>query len=410
MTASLADIRGRFPALERMHDGHPVAYFDGPGGTQVPASVVAAMSDYLLHHNANTHWEYPTSAETDAMLLAARGAMADFFNCTSDEVAFGNNMTTLTYHVARALGQRWGAGDEIVVTDLDHHANIDPWLRLAHERGVTVRKVRVNLESGELDWASLERALSPQTRLLAIGAASNAIGTINDVARASRLARAGGALTFVDAVHYAPHTLVDVQALGCDLLACSPYKFYGPNTGALFVRRELLGALDVPRLAPGPNEGGERLETGTQNHEGIVGAGAAVDFLAGIGQDTPGATRRAKLESAFGVLHERALALFTQLWEGLGAIPGVTRYGPPPSRPRTPTAAFTLRGADSASVARSLAARGVFVSHGDFYASTVVSQLGHESDGLVRAGCACYTSASEVERLLTGVEALARSA
>lgn len=407
MTASLADIRGQFPALVRAHGGHPVAYFDGPGGTQVPASVAAAMSDYLLHHNANTHWEYPTSAETDAMLLAARGAMADFLNCTSDEVAFGNNMTSLTYHVARALGQRWGAGDEIVVTDLDHHANIDPWLRLAHERGVTVRKVRVNLDSGELDWASLERALSPQTRLLAIGAASNAIGTISDVARASRMARAEGALTFVDAVHYAPHTLVDVQALGCDLLACSPYKFYGPHTGALFVRRELVGSLDVPRLAPAPNEGGERLETGTQNHEGIVGAGATVDFLASIGE---GATRRAKLVSAFGVLHERAHALFAQLWEGLGAIPGVTRFGPPPSRPRTPTAAFTLRGADSASVARFLASRGVFVSHGDFYATTIVSQLGHEADGLVRAGCACYTSAEEVERLLAGVDALARSA
>lgn len=404
MSASLADIRGQFPALARVHDGHPVAYFDGPGGTQVPRRVADAMTDYLLHHNANTHWEYPTSAETDAMLLAAREALADFFNCSVTEVAFGNNMTSLTYHVSRALGQKWGKGDEVVVTDLDHHANIAPWMRLAHERGVTVKQVKANLATGELDWASLESAIGPKTRLLAIGAASNAIGTINDVAKATKLARAAGALSYVDAVHYAPHTLVDVQALGCDFLACSPYKFYGPHTGVLFGKRDLLNALDIPRLDPSPNADGERLETGTQNHEGIVGAGAAVDFLASVGD---GATRRARLVSGFDTLHSRAHTLFTRLWDGLGALPGVTRYGPPPSRPRTPTAAFTVRGHDSTAVARALAAKGVFVSHGDFYASTIVAQLGHGEDGLVRAGCACYTSDEEIDRLLAGVQALA---
>ena len=404
MTASPAEIRAQFPSLKRVHGGHPVAYFDGPGGTQVPQRVADAISDYLLHHNANTHWEYPTSAETDAMILAAREAIADFFNCSSPEVAFGNNMTTLTYHVSRALGQRWGKGDEIVVTDLDHHANIAPWMRLAHERGVTVKQVKANLATGELDWSSLESAIGSKTRLVAIGAASNAIGTINDDAKATRLARAAGALSYVDAVHYAPHTLVDVQALGCDFLACSPYKFYGPHTGALFGKRDLLNALDIPRLDPAPNTDGERLETGTQNHEGIIGAGASVDFLASVGD---GAARRARLVSAFDTLHARAHALFTRLWDGLGAVPGVTRYGPPPSRPRTPTAAFTVRGHDSTAVARALAARGVFVSHGDFYASTIVAQLGHGEDGLVRAGCACYTSDEDVDRLLAGVKALA---
>lgn len=245
------------------------------------------MTDYLLHHNANTHWEYPSSAETDALLLAARGAMADFFNCTASEVAFGNNMTTLTYHVSRALGMTWGTGDEIVVTDLDHHANIAPWMRLAHERGVRVRHVKADLATGELDRASLEGAVTARTRLVAIGAASNAIGTINAVADVVQLARQVGALSYVDAVHYAPHTLVDVQALGCDFLACSPYKFYGPHTGALFGRRELLNALDIPRLDPAPSADGERLETGTQNHEGIIGAGAAVEFLASIGEGPP---------------------------------------------------------------------------------------------------------------------------
>jgi cysteine desulfurase family protein (TIGR01976 family) len=397
-------IRAQFPALRRRHNGHEVAYFDGPGGTQVPQAVADAMSDYLLHHNANTHWEYPTSAETDAMLLDARGAMADFLGCDAAEVAFGNNMSTLTYHVARALGMQWGKGDEVVITDLDHHANIDPWLRLAHERGVTVKKVKAHLETAELDWASLESSITPRTRLIAIGAASNAVGTINDVARAAKLAKGVGALTFVDAVHYAPHTLVDVRALGCDFLVCSPYKFYGPHTGALYGRRDLLNALDVPRLDPAPNADGERIETGTQNHEGIVGAAAAVNFLASIGD---GATRRERLVDAFRALHKRAHDQFTRLWNGLAEMPGVTRYGVDPVKPRTPTAAFTLSGADSTAVARTLATEGVFVSHGDFYASTIVAQLGHGADGLVRAGCACYTSDSEIDRLLDGVRRIA---
>lgn len=404
MTTSLEGIRAQFPALRRTHNGNPVAYFDGPGGTQVPQGVVDAMADYLLHHNANTHWEYPTSAETDALLLEARRAMADFFACDASEVAFGNNMTTLTYHVSRALGMRWGKGDEVVITDLDHHANIAPWLRLAHERGVVVRRVKARLDTAELDWDSLEQSVGPRTRLLAIGAASNAVGTINDVAKAVQLAKGAGALTYVDAVHYAPHTLVDVRALGCDLLACSPYKFYGPHTGVLYGRRDLLNALDIPRLDPAPDADGERIETGTQNHEGMVGAGAAVNFLAAIGE---GSTRRERLVSAFGVLHQRAHALFTKLWNGLGAIDGVTRYGPGADRPRTPTAAFTLRGADSTTVARALAKGGVFVSHGDFYASTIVAQLGHGVDGLVRAGCACYTSEDEIDRLLDGVRRIA---
>ena len=405
MTATVEQIRAQFPALERRHNGNAVAYFDGPGGTQVPLGVAEAMTEYLLRHNANTHWEYPTSAETDAMLADARRTLADFFACDAAEIAFGNNMTTLTFHVARALGAGWRSGDEIVITDLDHHANVAPWLRLARERGLTVRRVAARLDTAELDWTSLEAAIGPKTKLLAIGAASNAVGTITDVARAATLARAVGALTFVDAVHYAPHALVDVRALGCDMLACSPYKFYGPHTGVLYARRDLLNALDVPRLDPAPDTDGERIETGTQNHEGIIGAAAAVHFLASVGD---GVQRRQRLESAFDVLHQRANALFTRLWDGLGDIPGVTRYGPPPDRPRTPTAAFTVRGSDSTQVARALASSGVFVSHGDFYASTIVAQLGHAADGLVRAGCACYTTESEIDRLLGGVADIAR--
>ena len=402
--APLEQIRARFPALARVHEGRPVAYFDGPGGTQVPQSVVDAMGDYLLHHNANTDWAYPTSAETDALIASARSALADFLNADASEIAFGNNMTTLTFHRARALGAAWGPGDEIVITDLDHHANVAPWRRLERERGVTVKPVNVDLERGQLDWQSLKSALAPRTKLLAIGAASNAIGTINDVTRAGRLAHDVGATVFVDAVHYAPHALVDVRAFDCDFLACSPYKFYGPHTGVLFGKKERIEALDVPRLDPAHDNAPDRLETGTLNHEGMVGAAAAVDFLASLAS---GATRRKRLEHAFAGLHARAQELVERLWTGLSAIKGVTICGPTPDQPRTPTVSFTMRGHDSRAIAEHLARRAVFASNGDFYAATIVELLGHASDGLLRVGCACYTSPEEVERLVAAVGELA---
>jgi cysteine desulfurase family protein (TIGR01976 family) len=402
---SIDEIRSQFPALERRHNGTAVAYFDGPGGTQVPRSVVTAVTDYLLHHNANTHWAYPTSIETDAMLAAARDALGDFLGGRSSEIAFGANMTTLTFHLGRALGRRWARGDEIVVTELDHHANIDPWRWLAHEHGFTVRAVRFHAETGQLDMQELAAAIGPRTRLVAIGAASNALGTISDVRRAADLAHAAGALVFVDAVHYAPHALVDVAALGADFLACSAYKFYGPHIGVLWGRQALIEELELPRLEPAPAYSPERVETGTQNHEGIIGAAAAVDFLASLAD---GKTRRDRLEAAFAMLHARGQQLVEALWSGLRDISGVTVYGPPPHAPRTPTIAFTVRGVSSEDVARELADQAVFVSHGDFYAATVVARLGRGEDGVVRAGCVCYTTADEVERLVDGVRALAR--
>ncbi|HEY9506520.1 MAG TPA: aminotransferase class V-fold PLP-dependent enzyme, partial [Gemmatimonadales bacterium] len=260
--AAVSEIRAQFPALQRHHEGLPVAYFDGPGGTQVPRVVTEAVTDYLLHHNANTHWRYPTSRETDALLEGARAALADLLGATPGEVAFGANMTTLTFHLARGLGRSWGKGDEIVVTELDHHANVAPWRALERDRGVTVRMVPMLPESGQLDWNALERALTGRTRLLAVGAASNALGTISDVTRAVALAREAGALTFVDAVHYTPHRLVDVRAIGCDFLACSAYKFYGPHVGVLFGRSERLAEVDIPKLEPASNTPPERVETG----------------------------------------------------------------------------------------------------------------------------------------------------
>jgi cysteine desulfurase family protein (TIGR01976 family) len=402
---TLTTIRAQFPALQRRHQGFPVAYFDGPGGTQVPEPVVTAMTQYLYHHNANTHWNYPTSAETDELIAQARGAVGDFLNAAPEQIVFGANMTTLTFHLARALGRQWKAGDTVLVTELDHQANVAPWEALAKEKGIRVRVIRMLPETGELDWGDLERALGERPRLLAIGAASNALGTINDVRRAAQLAHAAGALCFVDAVHYAPHNLVDVAAIGCDFLACSAYKFYGPHVGILYGKLELLEGLDPPKLAPAPATAPEKMETGTLNHEGIVGTAAAVDFLADQGS---GADRRTRLRESFEWLHRSGQRLFRRLWDGLGAMSGVRRYGVGPGSPRTPTAAFTVNGVMSSVVAGALARRGVFVSHGDFYASTVIDRLRLGQEGLVRAGCACYTSEEEVDRLLEGVEDLSK--
>jgi cysteine desulfurase family protein (TIGR01976 family) len=397
-----AEIRTHFPALQRMHGGSPVAYFDGPGGTQVPRAVVDAIEDYLYHHNANTHWRYPSSEETDILLAQARLALAELLGASPSEIAFGANMTTLTFHLARALGRQWGPGETVIVTELDHHANVAPWRALEKERGISVRSVPFNRESGQLDWDKLEELVASRPRLLAIGAASNALGTVSDVARAAKLARAAGALTFVDAVHFAPHELVDVKTIGCDFLACSAYKFYGPHVGVMYGREAVLAGLDVPKLAPAPNTAPERLETGTLNHEGIVGAAAAVDFLASL---TSGETRRGRLTRTFAELRSRGHALVRRLWNGLGNIGGVTLYGPPPGTPRTPTVAFTVAGYSADGVAERLARRAMFVSSGDFYASTVVERLGL-SQGLVRAGCACYTTEEEVDRLVDGVKSL----
>ncbi len=407
MTRSVDALRADFPALARREQGHPVAYFDGPGGTQVPRAVGDAMTSYLYEHNANTHWVYPSSAETDALLAGAREIFADFFNATPDDVSFGNNMTTIAFHLARALARGWREGDEIVVTELDHHANVAPWRAVAADRGLVVRTARLDTATFRTDWDDLARQIGPRTRLVAIGAASNALGTVTDVAAACALAREAGALSFVDAVHFAPHALLDVRAIGCDFLACSSYKFYGPHAGILYGRAGLVRSLDVPRLDPAPQESPERLETGTQNHEGIVGAAAAVEYLASVGGDAGG--RRDRLAATFALLHARGDALLARLWDGLSAIAGVTLYGPPPGTPRTPTVSFTLRGHSTDDVARSLVRSGIYASNGDFYAQTVAERLGRGADGFVRAGAACYTTADEVDRLVHGVRELARA-
>ena len=403
MSQSVGEIRRQFRALDRRHRDLPVAYFDGPGGTQVPEPVIEAMADYLRHHNANTHWNYPTSHETDQLVGEAREAVADFLNASPEEVAFGLNMTTLTFHLARGLVRGWRAGDEIIVTELDHQGNVGPWEAIARDAGLVVVRIPFHGGDGTLDLDRLVGSIGPKTRLVAVGWASNALGSITDVRVACQAARTAGAVSFVDAVHSAPHLLPDVARIECDYLGCSPYKFYGPHLGVLYGRKSLIESLDIPKLGPSPNASPERLETGTQNHEGIVGTRAAIDFLAGI---SPQGNRRASLVASYQVLHERAMTLFRRLWDGLGMVPGIRRFGQGPDGARTPTLGFVVDGVDSSRVATELAEQAVFVTHGDFYATTVVERLGLGDEGLVRAGCACYTTEGEIDRLVAGLKGL----
>jgi len=411
--ASVEEIRSHFPALRRMQGGTPAAYFDGPGGTQVPDAVPVAMADYLSHRNATPGWAFPTSAETDRIKHQAREAMADFLGGKPEEMIFGPNMTTLTYQLSRALGRGMGPGDEIVVTELDHHANIDPWRALEVERGVMVKTLPMDPDTGTLRQEAFAGLLSDKTRLVALGAASNALGTLTDVAVMGRVAKEAGARVFVDAVHLAPHRRIDVEALGCDYLACSPYKFYGPHLGVLWMREELLAALDVPKLAPAPSTGPERFESGNANSEGMAGTTAAVEFLAGLvgrKEEKAGAalTRSARLDTFFEALRAIEEPLLSSLWDGLEGIPGVRLYGPPPSGARVPTLSFTVKDIPAREVSSRIAnSVGVFLPHGNFYAATVVKRLGVAEQGLVRAGISLYNTEEEIDRLVEGVARIA---
>ncbi len=405
--APTSEIRSHFPALRRTHGSYEVAYFDGPGGTQVPSPVPIAMADYLFHRNANSHWAFPTSAETDRIRHQAREAMADFLGAGAEEMVFGPNMTTLTYHLSRALGRGMEPGDEIVVTELDHHANVDPWKALEVERGVQVRTLPMVPETGELNLEAFPELLNSRTRLVALGAASNILGTLTDVAPLARMAKQAGALVFIDAVHLAPHRRISTHALDCDFLACSPYKFYGPHMGVLWIREELLEGMNVPRLAPAPNQGPERFESGTLNAEGMAGTTAAVDFLASLAGSEP-STRPQRLDKVFLELGSREGALLKRLWDGLESVPGVRLYGPPPGDDRAPTLSFTVEGRTPREVSSRLAdGVGAFLSHGDFYAATVVDRLGLSPHGMVRAGIGIYTTQEEVDRVVEGVEEIA---
>ncbi len=409
-TSNIVRIRAAFPALAREIAGVPVAYFDGPGGTQVPQAVVAAIAAYLTGTNANDGWAYATSRETDTVVSGARTKVAAFLNASSlNEIVFGANMTTLTFALARAVGRSLAPGDEIVVTDLDHHANVDPWVALARDYGATIVRVPLRGVQPLLDLRAYRAALSSRTKLVAVGMSSNAFGTINPVGEMIADAHAVGALVYVDAVHAAAHAPLDVRGLDADFLACSAYKFYGPHVGIAYVRDAVLARLDVPKLAPQASYGAKRAESGTQNFEGIAGVGAALDFIASLAPNAAGSFRE-RIVTALQALATEEAALFGSLVGGLRASDGVTVFGPPEGVPCHPTVAFAVDGIAADVVARRLSdERGVFVSHGNFYAATAVATVAPAlaaGEGVVRAGIAMYTTSAETARLVAGVAAL----
>lgn len=405
----LTYVRAQFPSLVQTVSGHPAAFLDGPGGTQVPQGVIEAISNYLRRDNANTGGAYATSRHTDAMIAEARAAMADFLHCGPDEVAFGPNMTTLTYAISRAIGRDLKPGDEIVVTRLDHDANVSPWLGMAEDRGVTVRWAEINDEDCTLDMADLASKITSKTKLVAAGYASNAVGTINPVKEIVRLAHAAGALAYIDAVHYGPHGLIDVAALDCDFLVCSTYKFFGPHMGVLFGKREHLQRLRPYKVRPNTNAIPNCWEWGTLNHECIAGIAACVEYLADLGHharpESP--TRRAAIVAAYEAIHEHERALLERIIAGLVRIPRLKIYGiTDPARfdDRCATLAVRIDGHTPLELATKLGDQGFFTWDGNYYALNLTEHLDVEkSGGFLRIGLVHYNTLDEVDRLLAAL-------
>ncbi len=406
LTPELLDqCRRQFPALSRLQHGRPVAYLDGAAGTQVPRRVMDAMCDYLSHRNANHGGLFPTSRESDALLDAAHRAVADLLGADDpDTLVFGPNMTTLTFAFSRALSRTWKPGDEVLVTRLDHDANVTPWVRAAEDVGAVVRYVEFHREDCTLDLDDLRSKLSDRTRLVAVGCASNAVGTINPVREIARWAHEAGAEVFLDAVHYAPHALVDVQDFGCDYLACSAYKFFGPHAGILWGRRQRLEELPAYKVRPAPDTLPGKWMTGTQSHEAIAGVLAAVDYLTELGRAVAGddsLTRRAALAQAYAAIGEHEAALLRRLLAGLSEIEGVKVYGivdSPRLDQRMPTVALTHARRTSAELAEYLGERSVFAWHGHYYALNLTETLGLEPQGMLRIGFVHYNTDEEADR------------
>jgi cysteine desulfurase family protein (TIGR01976 family) len=418
-TLDLTSIRAQFPSFAQTVNGHPAVFFDGPGGTQVPQRVIDAISNYLRRDNANSGGAYPTSRRTDAVIAEARAAMADFFHCAADEVVFGQNMTALTYTISRAIGRELKPGDEILVTRLDHDANVSPWLQMAEDRGVTVRWAEIHDESCTLDIADLASKINDRTKVVAVGYASNAVGTINPVRAIVRLAHAAGARAFIDAVHYTPHGLIDVAALDCDFLVCSTYKFFGPHMGVLFGKREHLERLHPYKVRPLTNAVPFRWEHGTLNHECIAGITACVEYIADIGRHacpelnssdagTSGANkRRQAIEAAYAAIHEHERSLLMCAMTGLQKIPGAKIYGitdPKRFDERCATIAVRIEGHSPLELATKLGERGIFTWDGNYYALNLTEHLDVEkSGGFLRIGLVHYNTAEEVDRLLAAL-------
>ncbi len=400
-----AAFRSLFPSLDLKVGGRPAAFFDGPGGSQVPLSVIEAQRDYYLRSNANTHGQFATSRAADETVRAARAAAAALLGAAGPEtISFGQNMTTLNFLLARAVGRTLRPGDEVIVTDLDHDANVAPWLAL-QELGIVVRSCPVRLSDCTLDMEAMHALIGERTRHVAVGYASNAVGTVNGVGQVVRWAHAAGATVSVDAVHFAPHALIDVQGLECDFLLCSAYKFFGPHVGLLYSRPGALDALPTDRVRPQDPSAPTRIETGTLNFAALAGVTAAIEAIAMQGE---GGSLRQRITSAFAAIYPYEHKLAQHLWEGLSGIPGATLFGPPVGKElRAPTVSFRLQGQSPEAVARRLGDEGFFVWDGDFYAVTLIQRLGlADQGGVVRVGMAPYILTDEVERLLAAVRAI----
>ena len=411
VTASPLDIawvRAQFPSLQLQINGQAAAFLDGPAGTQVPTQVIGAIQNYLTNANANTCGAFLTSRRNDEMIAVTRGAMADFFNCEKDEVVFGQNMTTITFAMSRAIGRELKVGDEILLTTLDHDANFSPWKAL-EEKGVVIRQVDIREEDCTLDLNDLKGKLNEKTKIVAVGYASNAVGTINPVAEITKLAHAAGALVYIDAVHYAPHGSIDVRALDCDFLVCSPYKFFGPHMGTLYGKREHLQHFRPYKVRPCTEQLPDRWETGTQVQELIAGIGAAVEYLAEVGRhsDPSAKTRREALLSAYSATRSYESSLISRLIEGLQSIAGVRIYGitdPDRFGERCSTLSLRIGKHHPTAIASFLGDRGIFTWDGNYYALNLTERLGVESQGgLLRIGLVHYNTMGEVERLLAAL-------
>jgi cysteine desulfurase family protein (TIGR01976 family) len=406
-------VRSQFPALAQTISGHPAVFLDGPGGTQVPQQVIDAIADYLSRNNANTGGAYHTSRNTDRMIAEARSAMGDFLNCDADEIVFGPNMTTLTFAMSRAIGRELGPGDEIVLTLLDHDANFSPWKAL-EEKGVIIRTVKFNEEDCTLDMQDLAAKIRSRTRLVAVGYASNAVGTINNVAEVVRLARQAGALSYIDAVHYAPHGAIDVRELDCDFLVCSTYKFFGPHMGVLYGKREHLKRLHPYKVRPNTDNIPNCWEWGTLNHECIAGIKACVDYWEELGRRAKSAvtTRRGAILAAHEAIHGHEHKMMEKLIAGLLAIPGLKLYGisdPRRFENRCATIVVRIEGHTPLELATKLGERGFFTWDGNYYALNLTEQLDVERlGGFLRIGLLHYNTMQEVELLLAALREIVR--
>ena len=410
-TLDLSSVRSQYPALARMVGDRQAVFFDGPAGSQTPQCVADAVSDYLLRYNANEGGPFATSRESDAMIAKAREAFRDLFGADHpDEVVFGPNMTSLTFQLSRALARTWKPGDEIIVTQSDHDANVTPWVLAARDAGVTVHAIGIRPDT-TLDLADFEHKLSERTRLVAFGAASNLSGTVHPIAKITAMARAKGALTYVDAVHYAPHRLMDVAAWGCDFAVCSVYKFFGPHLGVMFGRQELLEELEAYKVRPADNHGPEKWQTGTANFEGIAGALRAVDYLAELGAADASGGRRAALADAYAAICHHEEQLCATLLQGLQAMNNLEIIGlsdPTQFADRVATITFKHAQRNTKELAVALAERGAFAWAGHSYAVPIVEALALQPEHLLRVGILHYHDETDVTRFLSALdEALA---